>query len=45
MSLKGNLRDFGVSDVLQLIGNQRKTGILSLKGVEEAGRFESFSRR
>ena len=32
MSLKGNLRDFGVADVFQLIGNQKKTGALVLKG-------------
>ncbi|MEE2785922.1 MAG: DUF4388 domain-containing protein [Myxococcota bacterium] len=32
MSLKGKLEDFGFADILQLLGNQKKTGILALKG-------------
>jgi hypothetical protein len=31
VGLSGNLRDFGIADVFQLIGQQRKTGTLSLK--------------
>jgi hypothetical protein len=34
MSLQGQLRDFGVADVFQLIAQQRKTGVLE---VEEQG--------
>jgi hypothetical protein len=34
MSLQGVLRDFGVSDVFQLIGQQRKTGILTVESRE-----------
>ena len=29
--LHGNLKDFGIADVLQLIGQQRKTGFLELE--------------
>jgi hypothetical protein len=32
VALRGNLRDFGISDVLQLIGQQRKTGMLEVHG-------------
>ncbi len=35
MALKGTLRDFGLSDIFQLIGLQKKTGILHL---EDRGR-------
>jgi len=31
MALKGTLRDFGLSDIFQLISHQRKTGILYLE--------------
>lgn len=31
MALKGTLRDFGIADILQLIGHQGKTGVLVLK--------------
>jgi hypothetical protein len=34
VGLSGNLRDFGIADVFQLIGQQRKTGVLELKGNE-----------
>jgi hypothetical protein len=34
VGLSGNLRDFGIADVFQLIGQQRKTGVLELKGSE-----------
>lgn len=30
MALKGTLKDFGIADILQLIGQQQKTGILHL---------------
>ena len=29
-ALRGNLRDFGIAEVFQLIGQQRKTGILEI---------------
>jgi hypothetical protein len=32
VGLSGKLQDFGIADVFQLIGQQRKTGILELKG-------------
>jgi len=38
VALRGNLEDFGIADVFQLIGQQRKTGILELRG--EGGRVE-----
>ena len=30
VGLSGNLQDFGLADVFQLIGQQRKTGVLEL---------------
>ncbi len=38
VALRGNLEDFGIADVFQLIGQQRKTGILELRG--EGGSVE-----
>jgi len=35
MALEGTLRDFSLSDILQLISLQRKTGILRVKGLED----------
>lgn len=32
MALEGNLKDFGLADILQLIFFQRKTGVLTLRG-------------
>jgi hypothetical protein len=32
MALKGTLKDFGLADIFQLIGIQRKTGVLTLTG-------------
>ena len=32
MALEGTLRDFSLADIFQLIGLQRKTGVLTLKG-------------
>jgi len=39
MALEGNLKDFGLADILQLIYFQRKTGILSLRGKLDAVRI------
>ena len=33
-ALHGNLRDFGISEVFQLIGQQQKTGLLVVEGSE-----------
>ncbi|MHB8876128.1 MAG: DUF4388 domain-containing protein [Myxococcaceae bacterium] len=35
MALKGTLKDFGIADILQLIGQQQKTGMLHLKAKEQ----------
>ena len=35
MALRGTLKDFGLGDIFQLIGIQRKTGILCLSGSED----------
>lgn len=35
MALEGTLEDFSLADIFQLIGIQRKSGILSLKNAEE----------
>lgn len=32
VALRGNLEDFGIADVFQLVGQQRKTGILEFTG-------------
>ena len=37
VALRGNLRDFGVGEVFQLIGQQRKTGVLEVSN--DAGRI------
>jgi hypothetical protein len=34
VALRGNLKDFGISDVFQLVGQQRKTGILEFTGTD-----------
>jgi hypothetical protein len=31
MALKGTLKDFGIADILQFIGQQQRSGILHLK--------------
>ncbi|HVQ34373.1 MAG TPA: DUF4388 domain-containing protein, partial [Candidatus Bathyarchaeia archaeon] len=36
MALEGTIKDFGLADILQLIGIQRKTGVLSLDNGQEA---------
>ncbi len=38
-SLRGSLKDFGIADVFQLIGQQRKTGVLELSGNNEQMRL------
>ncbi|MFP6607070.1 MAG: DUF4388 domain-containing protein, partial [Myxococcota bacterium] len=30
VALRGNLQDFGIAEIFQLIGQQRKTGILDV---------------
>ncbi|MEN8184181.1 MAG: DUF4388 domain-containing protein [Myxococcota bacterium] len=35
IALRGNLRDFGMSEVFQLIGQQRKTGVLEIAGADQ----------
>src|SRR5262249_36324307 len=35
MALEGTIKDFGLPDIFQLIGLQRKTGILTLKSEKE----------
>ncbi len=36
MALEGTIKDFGLPDIFQLIGLQRKTGLLTLKSEKEA---------
>src|SRR5512138_3136286 len=36
MALEGTLRDFSLADIFQLIGLQRKTGVLTLKGKDDS---------
>lgn len=36
MALKGTLKDFGIADILQLIGQQQKTGTLHVKNKDQA---------
>ena len=35
MALKGTLKDFSLADIFQLIGIQKKTGVLTLKSDKE----------
>lgn len=39
MALAGTLRDFSLADIFQLIGLQKKTGILTLTGKDEEARI------
>ena len=39
VGLHGNLRDFGIAEVFQLIGQQRKTGVLELSRGDESVQF------
>ena len=34
VALHGNLRDFGIGEVFQLIGQQQKTGLLEVQNEE-----------
>ena len=36
MALQGTLKDFGLGDIFQLIGIQRKTGVLKLESAEDS---------
>ncbi len=35
MALQGTLKDFGIAEILQLIGQQAKSGVLHLEGRDE----------
>jgi hypothetical protein len=35
MALRGTLKDFGIADILQLIGHQQKTGALVVKNRDQ----------
>ena len=35
MALAGTLKDFGIADILQLIAQQQKTGVLHLRSKDE----------
>ncbi|MCI0672161.1 MAG: DUF4388 domain-containing protein, partial [Myxococcaceae bacterium] len=35
MALQGTLKDFGIADILQLIGQQQKTGTLHLRSRDQ----------
>ena len=35
MALQGTLRDFGIADIFQLIGQQAKTGVLHIRGEDK----------
>src|SRR5262245_49875892 len=35
MALEGTLKDFSIADILQLIGIQRKTGLLTLESADD----------
>ena len=35
MALAGTLKDFGIADILQLIGQQQKTGVLHLESKDQ----------
>jgi hypothetical protein len=43
VALHGNLRDFGIGEVFQLIGQQQKTGVLEVNGPDGRIRF-AFDR-
>ena len=44
VALRGNLRDFGIADIFQLIGQQRKTGVLELTSDTGEGVQVRFDR-
>ena len=41
MALEGTFGDFGLADIFQLVGHQKKTGVLTVRG--EAGRLVTVS--
>src|SRR5512137_1054241 len=41
MALEGTFKDFGLADIFQLIGLQKKTGVLTVRG--EGGRLVTVS--
>ncbi|HEY5998562.1 MAG TPA: DUF4388 domain-containing protein, partial [bacterium] len=41
MALEGTFSDFGLADILQLVGHQKKTGVLTVRG--EGGRLVTVS--
>src|SRR5258708_10883008 len=43
MALSGTLKDFGIADILQLIGQQQKTGVLKLSGAGDLKVDVTFS--
>ncbi len=42
MALQGSLSDFGIAEILQLIGSQQKTGILHVIGADDADEVHIF---
>lgn len=44
MALEGTLADFGIGEILQLIGSQQKTGILFVEGTGETEEVQVFFR-
>lgn len=44
MALEGTLADFGIGEILQLIGSQQKTGILVVEGAGETDEVQVFFR-
>ena len=42
MALQGTIKDFGLPDIFQLIGLQRKTGILSLTNEKDQETVDRF---
>lgn len=44
MALLGSLSDFGIAEILQLIGTQQKTGILHVEGEGETVEIQVFFR-
>jgi hypothetical protein len=44
MALEGTFKDFGLADILQLIGLQKKTGVLTVRGAEKQVVTVSFEK-
>ncbi len=44
MALEGTLSDFGIGEILQLIGSQQKTGILFVEGTGETEEVQVYFR-